>query len=162
MNIQLGTIVKDKVSGFVGVAENRATFMYGCDRYCVQPRVGEDGKLPDSNMFDEPQLEIVTGEDRVMIPAGEPEKLVDMGQLVIDPIQGIEGTVVGRAVYLNGCSRIMVQPKFVDGKAVAHFWVDEKQVEPKNTFTGKKKITKEPEKRETAYTGGPAPSSSKY
>lgn len=39
MSIALGSIVQDKVTGLVGVAENRATFLYGCDRYCIQPRI---------------------------------------------------------------------------------------------------------------------------
>ena len=59
MKISLGTVVRDKVTGFMGVAENRATFMYGVDRYCIQPKVDKDGKIPESSMIDEPQLEIV-------------------------------------------------------------------------------------------------------
>lgn len=159
--IPLGTIVKDKVTGFVGVAENCATFMYGCDRYCVQPQVGEDGKVPESVMVDEPQLEIVPGKERVMEQAGVPEKLVEMGQKVKDPIRDQCGTVVGRAVYLNGCSRVLVQPKQTGDTEKEAWWVDEKQVEPEKSLLGKKKITKEPDTY-TRKDGGPAPSSSKY
>jgi hypothetical protein len=159
MNIPLGSVVKDRVTGFTGVAENRATFMYGCDRYCVQPKVGEDGKMIDSVMIDEPQLEVVESEKRVMEPSTEPECLVDMGQVVIDPIKGMEGTVTGRAVYLNGCSRVLIQPKQSGEKERKSWWVDEQQVEVKNTSSEKKDITKEPSHRKQ---GGPAPCSSKY
>jgi hypothetical protein len=161
MTIELGTIVRDRVTGFVGVAENRATYMYGCDRYCVQPRVGEDGKIPDSVMIDEPQLEIVENQEQVMKPAGEPPQIVQMGQLVLDPVRGTEGTVTGRSVYLNGCSRVLVESKQLAEIKSQGWWVDEKQVEPKTTFTGKKKITKTPDKSERK-SGGPATSNSKY
>ena len=64
--IPLGMIVRDKVTGLVGVAENRATFMYDCDRYCVQPRI-RDGRIPESIMVDEPQLEILHDEPRAKV-----------------------------------------------------------------------------------------------
>lgn len=158
MNIPLGVIVKDVVTGFTGVAENRASFLYGCDRYCVQPKVGEDGKIPEPQMIDEPQLEIVDGESRVMTPRHTPKQLVELGQVVVDPIRGMTGTVIGRAVYLNGCSRLAVQPKQDGDKEKEIWWVDEEQVQQKNKFFGKKKTVD----TRTSYTGGPALSSSKY
>ena len=155
MRIQLGTVVRDRVTGFIGIAENRAAFLYGCDRYCVQPRVDKDGKIPDNQMIDEPQLEIVEGEQAVMSPVSEPPTLVELGQIVYDPVKDMEGTVMGRAVYLNGCSRIMVQPKQKGEKERKSWWVDEPQVTPRNSFI--KKVTQVEKKR-----GGPALSNSKY
>lgn len=155
MKILLGIIVRDKVTGFIGVAENRATFLYGCDRYCVQPKIDKEGKMPESKMIDEPQLEIVEGEVAAMEPAIEPKQLVEMGQLVLDPIRSTEGTVIGRAVYLNGCSRVLIQPKQKGEKERKSWWVDEPQVELRNRFI--KKREKIEKKR-----GGPALSSSKY
>ncbi len=161
MIIPLGTIVRCRVTGFVGVAENRATFMYGCDRYCVQPQIGDDGKIPDNVMIDAPQLEIVEPKTQVMSPLAEPPTLVEMGQLVEDPIRGMEGTITGRAVYLNGCSRVWVSPKQNPRyEKVESWWVDEKQVIGKKTFLGKEKIPVKPEA--LRRTGGPAPSCSKY
>ncbi|MCK5642277.1 MAG: hypothetical protein KAJ19_15835 [Gammaproteobacteria bacterium] len=155
MRIQLGTVVRDRVTGFVGVADNRATFLYGCDRYCVQPRIDKEGKVPDSQMIDYPQLEIVEGEKVAMFPAPEPEQLVELGQLVLDPVKDMEGTVMGRAVYLNGCARILIAPKQKGDKQRESWWVDEPQVKPRNSFI--KKVTKVEKKR-----GGPALSNSKY
>lgn len=57
--ISLGDRVKDKVSGFQGVAVARHTYLAGCDRISIQPPVDKDGKLPDSMTFDEPHLELV-------------------------------------------------------------------------------------------------------
>lgn len=159
-SIPLGTVVRDRVTGFIGIAENRATFMYGCDRYCVQPRVDEKGKTGDSVMVDEPQLEIIEEGKQVMEPLGEPPELVKMGQLIEDPIRGMQGTVTGRAVYLNGCSRLMITPKQTGDKEIDIWWVDERQVIGKKTILGKQKVPVTPDVKST--TGGPAPSSSKY
>lgn len=106
-------------------------------------------------MVDEPQLELVEGEKEVMSPAREPEQLVELGQLVSDPVRGMEGTVMGRAVYLNGCSRVWIQPKQKGEKERKSWWVNEPQVEPRKKFIKKvKKDKKDP--------GGPAPCNSKF
>ena len=155
MRIPLGTVVRDKVTGLVGIAENKADFLYGCTRYCVQPRVDKDGTVPENQMIDEPQLEIVEGEKVVMSAVVEPEQLVELGQTVFDPVRDREGTVMGRAVYLNGCARLWVQPKQKGEKERKSWWVDEPQVEPRKSFI--KKVEKSEKKR-----GGPALCSSKF
>ncbi len=58
--IMLGSKVKDVVSGFEGIAVAEYNFLYGCSRYCVQPSMDKDGKLPDNQTFDEPQLKVVS------------------------------------------------------------------------------------------------------
>jgi len=125
MKIPLGTIVKDLVTGLIGVAENRAEFMYGCDRYLVQPRIGGDGKIPESHMIDETQLVLLEHCDPVMQPPLEPVKIFEMGQEVIDPIKEAKGVITGRAVYLNGCARVMISPKQSSDKDLSPWWVDE-------------------------------------
>ena len=151
--IPLGTVVRDKVTGFVGVAENRATFRYGCDRYCVQPKMDAEGKVAESKMIDEPQLEIVEGEAQVMQEPAPPPKLVKLGQLVYDPIYDIEGTVAGRAVYLNGCSRVwIVQKKFKDGKIDDGYWTDEKAVIGRKKMLGDAKMAAPAETLEFHYS----------
>lgn len=154
--IKLGFFVKDRVTGLEGVAENRATFLYGCDRYFVQPQIDGDGKIPEGKMVDEPQLEILTNKDSVMEPLPEPKQVVSLGLEVYDPIRNRKGAATGRAVYLNGCSRIYVEPKHkiltADTKG---WWVDELQL------VAKKKVVHKPESA-SHKTGGPARSSSKY
>lgn len=56
--IELGDEVMDTVSGFKGVAVAITKWLNGCTRISVQPKVDKDGKLPESNCFDEPQLKV--------------------------------------------------------------------------------------------------------
>jgi hypothetical protein len=57
--IKLGSRVKDRVSGFVGIATARTMHLNGCVRYAVDPPVDNKGKIPDSYYFDEAQLEVI-------------------------------------------------------------------------------------------------------
>lgn len=74
--INLGDEVIDKVTGFTGIATARHTYLNGCARISVQPKVTDDMKLPESCTFDEPQLEVRT--QNVVRPSnnntGGPEK----------------------------------------------------------------------------------------
>jgi len=56
MAVELGDKVKDSVSGFEGVAVARHTYLQGCNRISVQPVIDKEGKLLESQAFDEPQL----------------------------------------------------------------------------------------------------------
>jgi len=160
MKIPLGSVVKDRVTGFIGIAENRATFMYGCDRYCVQPRVDESGKFVHLRTFSYRSLAFHRPTKQVFLYfLFALVQLVKMGQLVDDPIRGMSGTVTGRSVYLNGCSRVLVEPKQKGNKEILAWWVDEKQVIGKKTFLGEQKVPVSPDLNRK--TGGPAPSSSK-
>jgi len=153
--IKLGFFVKDRVTGLIGIAENRATYLYGCDQYFVQPQIDSDGKIPKGIMVDEPQLETLD-RDPVMEHPSEPEQTASLGMEVHDPIKGIKGTATGRAVYLNGCSRILVEPKHkMFASNGDSWWVDELQL------TVKKRVTHKP-KQEMQKSGGPARSCSKY
>lgn len=157
--IVLGTLVRDKITGLEGIADNRATFLYGCDRICVQPnKVNEDGTIPDNHMFDEFQLEVLSESLVVQATPPQPSR-VTLGNLVKDPIAEMECTVMGRAVYLNGCTRVWLVPTKKSDKTQESYWVDEHQV----VDTGKTKLLKSNSTpNSTRATGGPSPSNSKY
>lgn len=57
--VELGDEVKDRVTGYQGIATSRHTYLQGCDRIGVQKKVGKDGKVPEAQIFDEPQLIII-------------------------------------------------------------------------------------------------------
>ena len=57
--IKLGSTVRDIVSEFEGIAISRHSYLNGCDRISVQPVIDKEGKLPNTQTFDEPQLSTV-------------------------------------------------------------------------------------------------------
>ena len=59
--IELGWRVKDKISGFTGVAIARTEWLNGCIRINVAPEKSDkDGKPLDDRYIDEGQLELIT------------------------------------------------------------------------------------------------------
>jgi len=58
--IELGTKVKDSVSGFIGVVISATTYLNGCRWLCVQPPVKKNGEFLEPVYFDEAQLQPVT------------------------------------------------------------------------------------------------------
>ena len=59
MTVQLGDEVKDTITGYNGIAVCKHTYLQGCDRITVQPKVSKTDPVPAEASFDEPQL-IVT------------------------------------------------------------------------------------------------------
>jgi hypothetical protein len=56
-------------------------------------------------------------------------KMVNLGDKVKDTVTGLTGIVVAKTHYLQGCTRIAVQPQKVkDGKPVEASWFDEPQL----------------------------------
>ena len=56
--IELGSKVKDIVSGFEGIATARIEYMNGCVQYYITPKVSKDGELKDGRWFDVQQVEV--------------------------------------------------------------------------------------------------------
>ena len=72
--VELGDKVKDPVSGFIGVAVSSHHYLHGCTRISVQPPVDKDGKLPEIQSFDEPQLEVLKTQVVKPDPAPSPQR----------------------------------------------------------------------------------------
>jgi len=62
---ELGCTLKDKITDFEGVATGVASYITGCDQFCLQPKV-KDGAYVPSQWFDDNRLEIV-GKDIVKL-----------------------------------------------------------------------------------------------
>lgn len=62
---QLGIEVYSKISGFRGIITSRSQHLNGCDRYWIQPKVGEDGKLPEGLWFDDGEIVIKKIADKI-------------------------------------------------------------------------------------------------
>ena len=61
MALYLGDIAKDKITGFEGVITGMASYLTGCEQYCIQPKIqdGNSGNYPEARWFDEGRLEVV-------------------------------------------------------------------------------------------------------
>jgi hypothetical protein len=70
MAIELGSKVRDKVTGFEGIAIGETRWLHGCLRYTVQPQaLDKDGKQRDVAAFDEPQLIVLQGPEKTKVQA---------------------------------------------------------------------------------------------
>ncbi len=56
---EVGTVVKDLISSFEGVIENRTQWLNNCNTYGVQSTKLKEGNPQETQSFDEPQLELV-------------------------------------------------------------------------------------------------------
>ena len=56
---ELGDKVKDTVTGFKGTITARIEYLNGCLQYCVEPKVGKEGKVEKHYYVDEGQLELI-------------------------------------------------------------------------------------------------------
>jgi len=57
--IELGSKVKDKITGFEGLATGLCRYITGCTQVLVQPSVKPDGEFVDCRWMDEPRLEVI-------------------------------------------------------------------------------------------------------
>lgn len=58
--IELGNEVKDRITGFQGIATGKAEYLTGCNQYVVQPICEKNTSYPDAQWFDEGRLEFVS------------------------------------------------------------------------------------------------------
>lgn len=73
MTIELGQEVRDRITDFKGIAVGRTTYLQGCNRILVQPKVDKKGEIPEPQSFDEPDLEFI-GDGILPPPEPKPKK----------------------------------------------------------------------------------------
>ena len=153
--IELGQKVKDVVTGVEGIVVVISDHWHGAVRIEMQPPKKKDGTVPEIHVCDSAQIKVI---DKKPIIKGitHPPARFQFGQKAKDPISGYEGTVNGRALFLNGCVRVALQANQRDYiKGAARFdagtWFPEEVIVPTG-WTIKPPKTEEPAKR----TGGPA------
>lgn len=61
MKITLGQKLRDKVTGFEGIAISRVEYLNGCVQFCLKPKINKKSpeKIEDGIYVDEGQLEVV-------------------------------------------------------------------------------------------------------
>lgn len=67
MTIELGDRCRDTISDFTGTAVAFTTWINGCTRFALQPKIDKDGKLPEAQWFDEPQIVVM---EETVAPTG--------------------------------------------------------------------------------------------
>lgn len=151
--IKLGMRVKDKVTGFEGIVDHIAYYPYMCNQVCIKPtKIKKDGGTQDGEMFDLPQVEIVNKKPIYEVPE-LPEQRFEFGQKVKDSITGFTGKINGRAVYMNGCSRVLILPEFDPSlrDTSRGLWTPENQVDAVG-----KVLTTNKKKEAAPRAGGPS------
>jgi hypothetical protein len=59
MNLEnLGKEARDKITGFEGIIIGKIYYLFGCSQYGIAPK-SVDGKINDTNWFDEGRIEII-------------------------------------------------------------------------------------------------------
>lgn len=66
----LGLKVKDRVTGFTGIAESISWDLYGCIQAVVRPPVDDKGAMPDGKWIDVLRLEVLDATPIMAIPGG--------------------------------------------------------------------------------------------
>jgi hypothetical protein len=57
--IQLGDRVRDKITGFKGIAVGRTEWLHGCTRIIIEPEELKDGKTIENQWFDDKRVEVL-------------------------------------------------------------------------------------------------------
>lgn len=150
VDVKLGQRVRHKISGLIGVTDNVALYLNGIRRFDVQPPVNKEGKVPDSQTIDEPELEILDDGKQVMVAIIPNKALIELGEKIEDTITGVKGTAVGICTYMSGCIRVLLTPSKEKDKAVypKSTWIDQEQL---------KVLEDAPARASDRSTGGPAP-----
>ena len=57
MKLEMGRKAKDKITGFTGYLTGRAEYITGCNQWCLNPQVKDDGTKLDAIWLDEGRIE---------------------------------------------------------------------------------------------------------
>lgn len=74
VSISLGNKVRDRVTGFTGIATSKVEYLNGCVQYCIMPAADKKtGKVEDGRYVDSQQIEILgVGVTVLARPTGGP------------------------------------------------------------------------------------------
>jgi hypothetical protein len=57
--IELGKEGRDKITGFKGILVAKVEYLFGCTQWGLSGKIQEDGKVGQTEFFDEGRIEIV-------------------------------------------------------------------------------------------------------
>jgi hypothetical protein len=147
--IQFGSLAQDTITGFEGIVVRRIEHMNKCVRYEIQPVVDEDGQLPDSKMFDGPDLKVMAPPKEDLPPAIKTPNTFKLGVKVKDRIAGLEGIAVLRVKNMYSGDQYGIQPPMNKKREIPDVKVfdesDLEQIDPPLPKKKEKKAKKPPE-----------------
>ena len=145
---KLGSVAKSIITGFKGTITGRSHNHEGCDRYVLQPEIGEDGKVPESMFYDDVELEIL--DETNALPHLDTSFKYNMLDEAKCNITGFKGTITGFVEHYNGCRYAYVQPKSKENKVEDGAWVNLADLKITKAFKPKP----EPKPRASRPPGG--------
>lgn len=150
--LALGQKMRDRVSGFEGIAEIRADFMTGNTQYTLTTKEakGEDSK---SRAFDVFQLEAASVKPVIDAIAPPADTGIELGEKVKDVVTQIEGVATIKNTFLNGCVYYTVVLEY-KAKEYVDFFFEYKRL--KKVSAGVKAAIEQRSTTAEKPTGGPA------
>lgn len=110
--IRLGNKVKDKVTGFTGIATCMTHIYGGTVQFGVQPLANtEKQELPESKYIDDITLIVVDDGIANETPPADDTVTILLGEEVEDLVTGARGVVTEIITHLNGCVFLYVISK---------------------------------------------------
>lgn len=148
--LKLGSLVKDSITGFTGIAIGRIEFAYGCVHIRIQAKsMTEEGTPIPVHDFDDQRIEVLAPPSKKW---PEPKKSkIKLGDVVRDTLTGAAGIATSRTVGIDGSTRLVVeQPGLTkDGEPQPAFYASIERVE----IVDKRELTVS--ESSVATSGGP-------
>lgn len=64
---KLGMKMRDRITGFEGIAVTQVFYLYGCMQFGLSPKVDDKGEPRDCQFFDHQRLEVLADEPAIPI-----------------------------------------------------------------------------------------------
>lgn len=108
--VELGSVVRDIITGQVGVAVARVKWLYGCERIGVEPlALNKDGKAEETAWFDDQRIENVPGEPDRLVPVAPAAWDFALGSRVRDRVTGFAGVAVASSLWASGYQTVNIE-----------------------------------------------------
>ena len=113
--IKLGSLVKDRITGFQGIAIGRTEFGYGCVHIRVQAKgLGDDGAPIPVQTFDDQRIEMLEPPTKAFPELTRPA--IKLGDLVRDTLTEETGIATALTVELDGKVKVVIErPGLTEG-----------------------------------------------
>lgn len=117
----MGYKVRDKLTGFTGVATSYNEFLSGTIQYSVYPKSEDGSKMADGWNLDVQVIEKVD-DVRVAEPTTPDDSvIIQLGDLVQDITTNSTGTATRKITFFNGCVHFEVTER-MNGKGDVKIW----------------------------------------